>query len=210
MAELHIERKERSVWPWVIGVAILLALLLWFLFGRDQGDGIATGTAAVDSVPVATATPATAAGELALPAAVSEFVRFSETPPASASPSHEYTAEGLRRLADALGAVAQGVTVSGVDIQERLSAIRTRADAMQREPTSGQHSLQAREALLLASGVLSQIQEARFATLASAVGEVNSAATAVQADRSLLDQTTAVQRFFERASQAVQEMARGA
>lgn len=209
MAELNIERKERSVWPWVLGGLLLLALLIWFLFGRsDDREAVTAGPVAGDTVVTA---PAAAAGGEELPAAVSEFVRFSETPvTGTATQAHDYTADGLRKLADALGAVSQGVTVSGVDVEERLGAIRTHADAMQRDPTSTQHALQTREAFLIASGLMQQFQEARFTGLTAQVGEVNDAASAVQSDRPLLDQMTEVQRFFERAAHAVREMARSA
>lgn len=38
MAEIKVERKERSVWPWIIGALVLLALI-WFFFIRPDTDG---------------------------------------------------------------------------------------------------------------------------------------------------------------------------
>lgn len=35
MAEIKVERKERSVWPWIIGALVLLALI-WFFFIRPE------------------------------------------------------------------------------------------------------------------------------------------------------------------------------
>jgi hypothetical protein len=43
MAEINIQRKERSVWPWLLAGVLLLALL-WFLFARNT-DNMTTGTA---------------------------------------------------------------------------------------------------------------------------------------------------------------------
>jgi hypothetical protein len=54
MAEINVERKGPSIWPWVIGL-IVLALLVWALmelFGRND-------TGVVEGEPVATA-PVTA------------------------------------------------------------------------------------------------------------------------------------------------------
>ncbi len=34
MAEINIERKQGTSWPWIIAGLALLALLLWFLFAR--------------------------------------------------------------------------------------------------------------------------------------------------------------------------------
>jgi hypothetical protein len=48
MAELHVQRKETNVWPWIIG-ALLVAGVLWFVFMRaDTRDGMNSTTA--DSV----------------------------------------------------------------------------------------------------------------------------------------------------------------
>jgi hypothetical protein len=44
MAEINIQRKERSVWPWLLAGVLLLGLL-WFLFARNTGDSVATGVA---------------------------------------------------------------------------------------------------------------------------------------------------------------------
>lgn len=36
MAEINIERKQGTAWPWIIAGLALLALLLWFLFARGD------------------------------------------------------------------------------------------------------------------------------------------------------------------------------
>ena len=207
MTELHIERKERTTWPWILLGLLLVALLLWFLFGRtDDGAAVADRTPPVltDSVPAAD-------GGATLPGEVSEFVQFVDARSAAdAGVAHDYTADGLRRLAGALGAVATGASVSGVDVEQRLTGIRERADAMQRDPASTQHALQAREAALLAGGLLQQMQAARAGTAESAPGPVNEAAQAISAERPLLEQVGEVQRFFEQAASALRALGTGA
>jgi hypothetical protein len=48
MAELHVQRKESSIWPWILG-ALLLVAVLWFVFMRaDTRPVTAVNTA--DSV----------------------------------------------------------------------------------------------------------------------------------------------------------------
>ncbi len=42
MAEINIQRKERSVWPWVLAGVLLLGLL-WFLFARNTNDNALAG-----------------------------------------------------------------------------------------------------------------------------------------------------------------------
>jgi len=43
MAEINIQRKERSVWPWLLAGVLLLGLL-WFLFAQGT-DTMTTGMA---------------------------------------------------------------------------------------------------------------------------------------------------------------------
>ena len=59
MAEINIERKQRSMMPWLLAGVLLLGLL-WFLFARNGNDGTVAG--ATDSTYRDTAT---AAGTLA-------------------------------------------------------------------------------------------------------------------------------------------------
>lgn len=62
MAEINIQRKERSVWPWLLAGLLLLGLL-WFLFARNTPDTM-TATGA-DSAAVRDSSAA--AGTLAPP-----------------------------------------------------------------------------------------------------------------------------------------------
>lgn len=60
MADIPIERKEhRSVWPWVIGIIVLL-IILWLLFGRNRGTNTAATTNRADTVLPAQPAPGTA------------------------------------------------------------------------------------------------------------------------------------------------------
>jgi uncharacterized membrane protein YraQ (UPF0718 family) len=44
MAEINIQRKERSVWPWLLAGVLLLGLL-WFLFARNATESVVAGGA---------------------------------------------------------------------------------------------------------------------------------------------------------------------
>lgn len=60
MAEIRVERKEgRGIWPWVVGVVVLL-VVLWLLFGRgnevraasaDHTPSISSPMASADAFP---------------------------------------------------------------------------------------------------------------------------------------------------------------
>ena len=208
MAELHIERKERTAWPWVLAGALLLALLLWYVFARDGADRVAADVPARTTSASAGAVVGDNVAEPELPAEVRELVRYTEARAAEAAgPAHDYSAAGLRHLANALGAIA-GSTAGNVDVQARVAEIREHADAMQRDPASTAHALQAREAFLVASSLMQQMQQGRGDAAVGAVREVHDAATAIEARTRLLDQTERVERFFDRSANAVRELAR--
>ena len=38
VAEINVERKQPSIWPWIVGL-IVLALLVWILVERFGADG---------------------------------------------------------------------------------------------------------------------------------------------------------------------------
>ncbi len=57
MADINVERKGPSIWPWIVGL-IVLALLIWALmemFGRDDTTTVAPLTDTVGVVPADTA-----------------------------------------------------------------------------------------------------------------------------------------------------------
>ena len=62
MAEINIQRRERSIWPWLLA-GILLLGLLWFLFARNN-DTLTTGMGADTT---AADTTGAAAGTIAPP-----------------------------------------------------------------------------------------------------------------------------------------------
>lgn len=42
MADINVERKQRSIWPWILGL-VLLALLIWLLssmFNRNEDTAV--------------------------------------------------------------------------------------------------------------------------------------------------------------------------
>ncbi len=47
MAELHVQKKETNIWPWIIG-AVILAALAWWAFGRNDMENTVT-TSSADS-----------------------------------------------------------------------------------------------------------------------------------------------------------------
>jgi hypothetical protein len=198
MAEINIVRKNKSIWPWVLIGIVALALLVWWTQGRNNGTP-QFGVASADSTLVRDSSAAMNSG------AVNDFVRFAETDP-QATVSHEYTAEGLRKLAAGLDAVAASGSIDGVDVKLRANEVRERADSLERDPMTLTHARQTREAFLLAASVLQQVQETRFEEMADQSRQVMDAAKDLEADEPLLSQTPKVRKFFSSAATALRGM----
>ena len=86
MAEINIERKDRSLLPWLLA-AVLLVALVWFLFSRNANDGTADAMRSDSTYRDTSA----AAGTLAPPAS---------TPPANPAAD---AADSARRVRDTSG-----------------------------------------------------------------------------------------------------------
>jgi hypothetical protein len=219
MAEIRVERK-RAVWPWILLALVLLALIVWLFFLGDRDAPEPTDVVPAPPVGEASQAPAepapatvpdtqSEAGQR--PEAVSAFLTFVEERNAeqSASPAHEYTAAGLHRLADALNAIAESdpgqEATASAELQE-LETVRAQAEAMQKDPQSLQHADQAREAFSSAASAMQNLQKSRFPQLGEQVGGVQEAAAGVDPKRPLLEQTEAIEQFFQRSAAALRAM----
>lgn len=209
MAEIQIERKEPRNWLWIVLLLIVLALLAWWLLSRrtDAEDRVATGTlggAIVDTGP--TAATGGAAGD------VDAYLSFVQDTQARAAMSnvHEYTADGIRRLAAALNSVvdrdAAGSAAGGGDLRPRLDWLREKADSLQRNPQSNQHAGQARDAFIGATAIMEELR-ARRPNITDQVRQARDAAESLRERGQLLEQRAEVQRFFERAAEVLRNIA---
>ncbi len=209
MAEINVQRKGPGAWPWIIGV-LTLVLVGWAVIAmmdrdRDDPEAAATGRAIPPNEPA----PVTTAGS-ATPAAVAEFVTFAEAPASSqAGVGHEYAADGIRRLTAALRAIVE----DGPDrprARERFAEFQQKADRIQDDPQSLGHARQVRDVFTSAADAISALQEARWpdaSDLQNHITRVRTAAERVDANRPLLDQTSAVKTFFDLAAVIVRDMA---
>ncbi len=218
MAELHVQEKERSTWPWILAAVLAVAALLWFFSGRGNELGVAT-TDTTDSTMVGRAPDTELTGSAAGTldgTAVNEYLQFVDNRASrEANMSHDYTADGLRQLAAALNEVGGADSVGGVALQPRIDEIRERADAMQRSSSSTEHALQTREAFTLAASLIAQMRGSEGAggttgtSDAWAQGNRESllqAAMAIEPSRALLDQTERIEQFFARAGDALRQL----
>ena len=208
MAQIHLQRKRPSIWPGIIAALaiVLLAWLVaetWIVDDDERVDGAVSAPAAPEMAATTGTSPAP-------PADVAAFLTFAANSGApAAGPAHDYTAGGIRRLAAALDAVTREKQIGSQNVRERLQAFGRTAEQIQANPEATAHSNQVRESFLSAANLMTTMQQDRWpdaADIRRSVEEVRTAAEAVEANRPLLEQTSAVRQFFDRAATALREM----
>ena len=212
MAEIPIERRDHRgpLWLWLIGV-IAVVLLIWLATGRRHSHQMAAmsrdtaSSAGEVTTPVPSANTGAAAGPVAPSTPTAGAGGFRDIDAFStwissgglirtALRENEYTAGGIRRLADALE--SQGASGASID------NMRKQADDLQNSRSkSDRHGDMARSAFLSASDAFDSLSHGQLN-----VSHVRDAADAVKPGTDLLRQRSKVQAFFQSARSALQQV----
>ncbi len=213
MAEIHIERKSGSLWTWIISLILVVLLLAWF-FNRKADQRAGAGaradsaaafagrsgdSAAATTAPAHATAPPDADSDSGV-SPLSAFVGFatSASTASDIAQLHTFTADGIRKLADALGS---GSTAAG--ITDKLALMREQAESLDgAAAASDRHSAIARTAFLAAADAVESLPMAR--DHAEPIGRVRRAAEALNAALPLADQREKIDAFFQAASNALQ------
>lgn len=209
MAEIEVQKKKPSPWPWIIGL-LVIALVVWGIaemVGDDEPDlaetdvteEVATPPAAVPAEPE----PSADAGSDAAFDQYSQFAQGFAT--AEMGREHELTADGIEQMIPALMVVARDM-----DVTDRLEELRQSVQRLRESPAdAASHAGTVESAFDEIAGLLEEARERAGEAAAAAeaqVQQVREAADAFQADRPLLDQRETVQRFFTAADQALRAL----
>lgn len=203
MAEEHVEQRK---WPglWLKILAfVVIGLLMWAVWQffkegtKTARDGTPDTTVAVPAVIVD------------VPAQVSDFASFIRDNPAQEAMTleHDYTSDGIRRLANALAAIVDQHDITDPDIKDKLDLLREHADRLQKDHHSTQHADTVRDAFILATGLIASIERQIEPDMKDGVSEVRRAAEAIDPDKLVLDQKAEVETFFKETSRLLNEMA---
>lgn len=210
MADINVERKGPSIWPWIIGL-IVLALLIWLLteLFSDDTDTAAVVTDPVATEPMATAPPMDPAmgapGMETLPAEVQSYLTACTeqggTPAGDMAAEHQFTVSCFEQLHTAMNAVSTTQTTATADVTSRLQTMHTSVQQLQAsDPSATTHANMTRDA---ATSAANAFQALRGGT----AGTVQQAAEGIQANTQLLEQRDAVHNFFREAGNELRSMA---
>lgn len=203
MAEIHVQPKERTIWPWVLGFIAVL-LLLWVVVD-PRGD---EQTVAGDVEPGLANPPAAPV----IPVAWVDTDRFlayardSQPDFGDANRAHDYTRNGLTYLAGSLEEITRQDRSTEPNIQPSIAAMRQGAEALNESAAGPEHAAAVKRVLDQAVTAMNELQRARFPSASDAVNGLRDAANAVSGSQPLLEQEDEVREFFQRAAAAVQAM----
>jgi hypothetical protein len=213
MADIDIQKKEGPpILPIILGVlaigAIIAAVLL-FTGNDEDRTAAAPGTLPYDTA----ADTYDATGAQTMPMAVTTFrnqcgdgAQFRD----EMGMEHQHEADCMRQLAESIDAVVSRETVADQPLQQRIDALKERADQITQDPAATDHANRVRGAALEASEIIQYIAQNRpaaGANLQQHAQQTRQAAEQIDAGTLLLEQRERTSTFFSRAGDALEAMA---
>ncbi len=202
MAQLDVERKSHNSmwWLWLLIALVIILTIWWFIWGPGGGVVITDPNEGPQiNLPIDSVVPP-ASSAIGSGGAVVAFRNFaSDSRADSMSIDHQSTATGLRDLAAAGDALAIS-SANEAAVVTRADSLRVFADQLQQEPASTRHADIARRAFLVGTNMLREVLPAADS---SGLAEMRNAAESIVPATPLLEQRTAVQKYWDSAATVV-------
>lgn len=190
MAEIRIEKKT-PIWPWIIGILIVGAILYFFVFADDTTDNRADTKTQTEKVKENTmernSMQIASANEID---SYNEYISGSEK-----TADNEYTSRALSKLIAATSATAMALNI---DVDTDLSRAKTKASEIAKGANSLTHTRSIKDAANSISSALKSIQTKDFPSLKSKYAEVEESVAKIKTDKFIIDQEDAVNDFLKK------------
>lgn len=210
MAEINIEKKKKPVWPWIVAVLLLVAVI-WILVDNDDDDGM-------DDIPAQTEESAyqepdndyqdagdqqaMQSNQEAGPAMA--YVNFVEENEAEIGLEHTYTHQALTHLSKALNDLSENPSQ---ETKTKIDELTMQADQLMQNTYSGEHADMMSACFQSAADAIKSIQQEQYPDLQEQAGEVEQAAGEITGEDLATDQKEAIRNFFSVSADAVGQMA---
>lgn len=213
MADIYIKRKRKPVWPWILGLILLVVAVFAIiqLTGKNKNNKVAyqenyvqeeavrPGMPGIDQeedegrgVGMASAdTSSSKAEELSSFVSDRQFEQIGKDP--------QVTSQGLMKLSAAIQELAP-------DFQTTANRLNEAAKEINQNPDSKENSKVIQNAIQNTSEALRQFQEEQYPDRHKEVMEVEDAANGLNPEGNLENQSEQLKEFFEKASNAINEM----
>lgn len=196
MAEIKIEKKK-AIWPWILLGLLILAIILYFLFFRND-----TNDMVKDEENEITA-PVTDNSMNAENKDVEDYVNYVNSDTTTMGLDHTFTHNALIKLVDATKSTADK---QNFDIQADLDLTRKDAEKITDDPMATTHADYIKAASSRMSKALQNMQQAKFPQLSNESQKVMDASNELSTADLTLDQKRTVHTFFTEAAELLQKM----
>jgi hypothetical protein len=208
MAEIHVEKKNRPVWPWIVGI-LLIAAVIWIVADNDdditEADTVGTAqTEEQDAMDNTMENNDNAMMENNQQNDAMAYVSFIEENGENVTIEHDYSHQALTHLAAALNSMAGDASE---ETKQKLNDLKQKADNLTQNPMSEQHANMMVDAFNSAAMVMESMQQEMFPDLGDEVQQVKDAANGIDPSVIVTEQKDAVKKFFETSADAVEAMA---
>jgi len=198
MTEIKIKKKS-PIWPWIVGVLILGAIIYFLIFANDSNDD-------VDDIDDATTTNTEQIMEndemeennsmndmkdLRDVSEINAYTTYVSNPDMELD--HEFTSTAISKL---IAATRETADELDVDIDAHLSAANTLSNEITSDPESFKHANKIKDAADNISRALKTIQTEKFPQFNSQSMEIDKAVSNINVDVLTLEQKDAVKTFF--------------
>lgn len=202
MAEIKIEEKKSPLWPWILLIIAIIAILIYIFAFNGAGD--ITDDRKEDTTEQTIEESAETRQHAQNNSTVGAYVSFiNEEDPDSMGIDHEFTSEAFMKLTNATIAMADEVDY---DIEKDIEDLRTHTRKITSDPFETTHANSIRESAEILANTLQNIQQEAFPDLSSEADEVKNAATAIEADKLTLNQRGDVKNFFWESADLLKKM----
>lgn len=201
MAEIKIEKKK-PIWPWIILVLVILAILYFLVFADDGEDEIEETTTEQVEEETAWEEETDTTSWDAQTGGVQSYLTY-VSDESKMGIDHEYTNNALIELMNAVQAKADEMNY---DISADMQTVRQEAQAITQDPMAVTHANTIKSAGTKLANILQNMQQEQFPNLSSDVQEVQTAASNIDGSVQTLNQKDQVNKFFNEAADVLRKM----
>lgn len=200
MAEIKIQKRQRSPWPWIIEI-IILAAIIWFILNYVYKPDNSKDPAAIfDSTyyndnykpPLDTTNE------------VKDFINFSKDISKPLNPKR-YAEKGLIKLQSALSYLADKIDTSNDSVIDKNIDSLDRAVA-EVDTSSSNYLSELIPAFSSALKVMASIQNLKFPELAGNISNLKNVANSINVSSTINLQLAKIKQFYIEAGNTIQQM----
>lgn len=204
MAEIHIQKKRTPIWPWIIGVLIVVIIALILIDNplktKIEDTNIVVFNDTTESDYKRTDT--SHASEK-----VNDFVLFINNPPEDKSSNEVFIKEGVKKLSGALTSIVDEKFPAEAEINNKADFVQQKSDSLITENNFSKNSKEIKEIFISTTEVLNSIQQKNNQNMDAEISEVKNSAEKINSGKPAIHQQKEIQTFFKEAGDILQVLA---